>query len=146
ILEVWANRTIFGDRPVVPRSEQDLLPPAQYGPNTSEFAKALGRFTGASPRQIEHLITGYGAGLARHTLRFLDRLSGVERPTPIFRPFGGDPLVNAQSLTEFYDELQHLERLNRTASELQRRGLQAEVQANQARLRYLRRVRDDLAG
>lgn len=146
ILEVYANRRIFGDSPVVPRSEQDLLPQYQYGAHTSEFAKALGRWTGSSPRKIEHLITGYGAGLARHTLRFLDRLAGVERPTPIIRPFTSDPFISATSIDDFYEELDHLERLNRTANELRRRGLQAEVQANQARLRYLRRVRDDLSG
>src|SRR5690606_35813711 len=139
----YANRRKFGDSPVVPRSEQDLLPQYQYGAHTSEFAKALGRWTGSSPRQIEHLITGYGAGLARHTLRFLDRLAGVERPTPIIRPFTSDPFISATSIDDFYEELDHLERLNRTANELRRRGLQAEVQANQARLRYLRRVRDD---
>lgn len=145
-LEVWANRTVFGDRRVVPRGEEDLLPIYQYGPNTSEFAKALGRLTGQSPRQIQHLIEGYGAGLARHTLRFLDRLAGVESPTPIIRPFGGDLFVSATSIEEFYEELDQLEKLNRTANELQRRGLQEQVQVNQARLRYLRRIRDDLAG
>lgn len=145
-IEVWANRTVFGDRRVVPRGEEDLLPIYQYGPNTSEFAKALGRLTGQSPRQIQHLIEGYGAGLARHTLRFLDRLAGVESPTPIIRPFGGDLFVSAASIEEFYEELDQLEKLNRTANELQRRGLQEQVQVNQARLRYLRRIRDDLAG
>jgi len=145
LLEVYANRQRRTDRPIVPRNELDLEPWAQYGPNTSEIAKAIGRWTGTSPRKVQHLIEGYGAGLARHTLHFLDRLAGVDRPGAIIRPFGGDPFVSAVSLDEFYEELELWEQAQRTANELRRRGLTAQVAVNEARLRYLRRVRDDLA-
>src|SRR5690606_2411038 len=84
-------------------------------------------------------------GLARHTLRFLDALAGVESTRPIVRPFSGDPFVSAASVDEFYEELDQLERAQRTANELRKRGLTAQVQVNEWRLRQMRRTRDQLA-
>jgi hypothetical protein len=41
--EQWANQVEFFDRPIVPRSEEDLPPSEQYGEGTSEAAKWLGK-------------------------------------------------------------------------------------------------------
>lgn len=146
MIEVWANRSAFADRPIIPRGEESLLPEDQYGPHTTAWAKRIGWLLGVSPRHVEHLVTGYGAGLGRQVLRMLDWMTGEESINPVLRPFGGDPWVSAATIDEFYQELDHLEKLSRTARERERRGADAQqIAYDEERLRFLRRVRDDLA-
>lgn len=63
--EQWSNRIEFWDRPIIPRSEQDLPPAEQYGPYTSRLARAIGRvFPQVSPRRLDAALHSYAGGTA----------------------------------------------------------------------------------
>jgi hypothetical protein len=66
LVEQWANRSSFTDRPLIPQSMEKLLPEYQYNPYTTETAKALGRIIGAFPGiRDAKLGSGPAAGVAR---------------------------------------------------------------------------------
>jgi hypothetical protein len=127
-LENWAGKSTFFDRPIVPRSKEDILPQYQYGPYTSETAKALGNIIGklpligdtgaASPANIENLIRGWTGGLGKYALDIADaglKAAGIvegkgEEPTkhladyPFFKGFVVRyPSANTESIQQFYD-------------------------------------------
>lgn len=129
IVEWFANKSIFFNRPIVPRSKEDLEAVRQYGPYTSEtvkaFAKAMGRLPGAkdiaSPAKIENLIRAYTGGLGKHGLNQLDKLTrligravGEKYPIkpemtlsdmPLIKGFAGRfPTANTRSIERFYRE------------------------------------------
>jgi hypothetical protein len=92
--EVWANKSTFTDRNVVPRSRERLLPEYQYSAYTTQTAKAVGRGLAnlpaggsevdlpvlgelrrsklASPAIIEHVVRGWTGGLGTTMLGLLD--------------------------------------------------------------------------
>lgn len=49
IVEQWANRSTFTDRPLIPADLEKQLPEYQYTPYTTETAKKLGQIIGAFP-------------------------------------------------------------------------------------------------
>lgn len=53
LAEIKTNTDFFTERNIVPQNEQDMQPGYQYGPNTSETAKAIGSKINISPRMIE---------------------------------------------------------------------------------------------
>lgn len=64
-LEVQANYSTFRGRSIVSPFDTDLDPALQFNRWTSETAKAIGKALDYSPAKIDHLVYGYGAGLAR---------------------------------------------------------------------------------
>ncbi|MDI3298386.1 MAG: hypothetical protein QJR08_04360 [Bacillota bacterium] len=168
-LQPWlaylTNWDLFFGRPVVPRSEQNLLPAEQYGPGTSETAKLLGRgisalpgmrySPAASPRMIDELIYGYTGGLGRMATQGIDALllaTGAANeppapsPTPADRPIIGAFVArgpaegSSQSINDFYEEL------NRAQMEYEAArahgGMTAEINA---RYKSLNRVATQLS-
>lgn len=126
-IEIWANRVFFTGGKIVPSAEEAYLEAGlaseAYGPETTEFAKtlakamnesarALGGEGRVSPRQIEHVITGFTAGMGRHFLDLTDLLWGgalLEKKAPIeylpvVKAFVVDPYRNAQPVNDFYNE------------------------------------------
>ncbi len=147
VIEIWSNRSFFTRRPIVPMREQKLQPEEQFGPYTSETAKAIGRMFNVSPRYIEQAVRGYFGGLGMHALNFLDLLSGkaletqrLFEVTPFERAFVGAPFRQAESIEEFYSELDRLERMYNTAKEKLERGEKPakEEIPDMAKLRRLR--------
>lgn len=76
VMEIVANKKFYVMRPIIPRGKEKLTKTLQYGPYTSEAAKALGKKAGVSPYQIEHAVTGYTAGLGRYGLKLSDWVFG----------------------------------------------------------------------
>jgi hypothetical protein len=72
-LEAYFNWDLFKSRAITPRSEVDLLPELQYGRNTSPNAKKLGEILGVSPRNIDHVLSGYTGGMASDILTALPK-------------------------------------------------------------------------
>lgn len=71
-VESGANYSVFKNQAIVPKSEQGLENWAQYSYYTSEMAKLIGKKLNISPRKIDHVIYGYGAGLARYGVDIID--------------------------------------------------------------------------
>lgn len=124
LVEAWANKSFFTELPIVPQSEERLPKPLQYGPYTSETAKALGRLMDISPRKIDNTIRGYSAGLGTYATKGLDLLlTGTGAVTPTPKPSTYEPDVpvakafqvrtfgQSKSVDEFYTELEKLEGL-----------------------------------
>ncbi len=80
VLEAWAGRSFFTNRPILSIAERNLLPEAQYRPWTSptliSIAQAMPDAAPAfmrSPLQLEHLIRGYLGGMGMMALEVADR-------------------------------------------------------------------------
>lgn len=136
-VELMANEKFFYGRPIVSRGQELLEPREQYGPFTSETSKALGKVFNISPSKIDHLITGYGAGLARYALKLNDGILGEmgvlpkkpERPKgladyPVVRAFAvRDPMgFGSESVQNFYDALDEIERFSATEKKFKEQG------------------------
>jgi hypothetical protein len=63
LMEQWANKSFFTDRPIVGEHLQGLQPSEQADPWTPESAKAAGKVLGVSPNRIKALAEGYFAML-----------------------------------------------------------------------------------
>ncbi|WP_050613329.1 LPD38 domain-containing protein [Bacillus testis] len=127
-IEVYGNKSLTFNSPIVPRREQDLLPEDQFGPYQSELAKKFGSLTKTSPRKAEHVFKGYTGGLGKYFLAGTDWVSqalGTERPDmpdrgladkPIFNRFVVKNLEgNNKSVNDFYTNLDKLTRQEKSA-------------------------------
>lgn len=127
-IEVYANKSIHFDSPIVPRREQDMLPEDQYGPYQSQLSKGLGKLMKKSPRKLEHVYKGYTGGLGKYALMGTDavaELSGNERPELPDRGLADAPILNRfvvknlegnnQSVNDFYERMDKLKRENLSA-------------------------------
>jgi len=108
----WAtNYSFFQGRSIVPQKEQKLPDEMQYGPNTSDLAKEIGRIFGVSPRKIDNTISGYGAGMANQALNAMDSFSGSrEYQNPFQKAFTADSMKSPQSIQDFYDKLDEVQK------------------------------------
>lgn len=115
--ELYFNKSLFTDRPIVPGYLEGIDPRYQYGPFTTMGARKAGEWTGFSPMKIEHATRGIFGTLGMYTLMALDdpmtKLYGeAKKPSrhwwqmPGLRRFFSDPLrPNGKAMTEFYDTL-----------------------------------------
>lgn len=92
--ELGANHSFFYDREIVPKREQRFEPRLQYGPYTSELAKAVGGKLNISPRLIEHAALSIGGGLTKSVSNSLDSAirayNGENRPSrPWYESYPG---------------------------------------------------------
>lgn len=142
LMENWANKNYFLDRPIVPRGREGFRPEYQYQPYTTELAKEIGRLLStipyagetslASPAKMENLIQGWTGGLGKHILNLADyglRKAGVLRdtvkPTPTLSdiPFIKGfvvryPASDAKSVKAFYDNYNRYIQTKSTARRL----------------------------
>jgi hypothetical protein len=115
LIEWNDNYSQFLDRPVVPQREEKLPAKLQYGPNTSEVAKFIGRVTDTSPRKVENTIRGYTGGLGGVVLGGVDMVAGKDRPErrwfeqPVVRAAFASPFAAPESVKQFYDTLREQE-------------------------------------
>jgi hypothetical protein len=132
IMEWWANKSLFFNKPIVPRDKEDLEPVMQYGPRTSEtiklLAEGMDKIPGlrelASPAKIENLIQGYTASAGRSALQgtdwLLEKVGFIDpKPEPpmelsdmpgIRAVVSRFPSANSQSIERFYDKYLDLKR------------------------------------
>jgi len=78
-LEQLANREMFRDVPIVPRSLEEAIPGEQKRETTSPVAVAVGRKIGVSPLRLEHGIRSFFAGLGEQGLNIADAVYGDDR-------------------------------------------------------------------
>lgn len=126
--EQWANQIEFFDRPIVPKSEENLPPSEQYNEYTSAISKWLGKqlpdkkILGIpinSPRRIDAAIRSIGGGLASDLAQSTNTVAGVDREKEesdlpiigrIFRR-GGTTGSSSKSLDKFYEKLDQAKKL-----------------------------------
>jgi hypothetical protein len=152
-IEAYMNKSIFLDRPIIPRDREGLLPKYRHGLYTSDTAKVIGAIIGevpligktnvASPAVIEHVIRGWTGGLGKHALDLMDKAlvaTGISpdnvEPTPA--ALSDIPLVKAfvvryptmhtKSITRFYDKFARQEQINKTFKKLISEGNVTEAQ------------------
>lgn len=73
-LETTVNKNFFTRRDIVPPFMNDDPPEEQAFPETSGTARTIGRITGLSPLDVQHLVRGYGAGVGMQLLNGSDRV------------------------------------------------------------------------
>lgn len=115
--EAYFNWDMFRSRPVVSRSQEDLLPQEQFTPYTSTVAKELGDILNVSPSKIDHLLSGYTGGLATDILRGLPTEIKEKSDMPIIgRLFvrASDVGFNGKNVQKFYDMYKELTSIHRT--------------------------------
>jgi len=139
IIEWWANKSMFFDRPIVPRDKEVLEPVLQYGTHTSETVKLVAELMDkvpglkeiASPAKIENLIHGYFAAGGSLVLKAGDELIKhfgiVDAPPdpkmtladiPGIRAFVARfPSANTKSIEDFYKKYNELNRKWESAKE-----------------------------
>jgi hypothetical protein len=131
--ELFANKSFFTNRPIVTEGQENLEKRYQYSPFTSETGKLIGQALNVSPAKVDHLMIGYGAGLARYSLALSDAVlneMGIvpkkpERPKeladyPVVRAFVvRDPLgFGSESVSQFYDAADKILQFKSTAKML----------------------------
>jgi hypothetical protein len=89
-LEVAMNKSIYNGAPVISPKLERLEPAQQFDERTSGVAKMLGEAgaafgIGVSPKQVDHLINGYMAGLGIGLARLPDMVFGGAVPQPTTR-------------------------------------------------------------
>lgn len=144
-----ANYSLFRDRPIVPQREQKLPAELQYGPQTTEAAKAIGKVLNVSPRKVENAVQGYTGGLGMYVMKAGNLLpnNSPKKPAlsteeyPVLKSFMQKPYVSSQSMQDFYDELDKVEK--QYAKQKETGGRQEGF--NMGRLRELRRVSQQLS-
>ncbi|MBQ4404938.1 MAG: hypothetical protein II857_11110, partial [Selenomonadaceae bacterium] len=99
--EVHMNYSSFRDAPIVPVGQQNLDKAAQYGKNTSSFAKLFGEMTGwISPRGVDYLISGYLGSTGKFLTRLPDYFThgGTVDDVLMLRRFVFDPNENPKTV------------------------------------------------
>lgn len=76
-VELQTKTNMFSGMPIVPRSEENLLPEQQYGTTTSKIAIAAGKQFNISPRLVDFAIKDYTAGAGQGTLWLTDLALGA---------------------------------------------------------------------
>jgi hypothetical protein len=150
LIENWANKSTFTERPIVPRAREDVLPQYQYAPYTTETAKKIGGLMAkipgirgsnieaqiVSPAKIENLIRGYTGGLgmwALHAANASLKTAGIvpERVEPS-KQLADYPLIKAfvvryptadtESIKRFFEDYKEAETNVKSAKLLMKRG------------------------
>lgn len=113
LVENFANRSAFRDRPIVPRSREALTPPEQVTPYTGETARLLGRALNYAPAKIENLVRGYTGGAGMYVLKGADALVRQGRELT-----GAPPLKPPTTTDPTADPLAELPGLRRFVSRM----------------------------
>ena len=124
--EQRSNRVEWLGRPIVPEGQVEAPYNEQYGPYTTQFAKAVaGVFPKnkhlGSPYRIEHIIRGVLGGIGIGTLRTIEMGSTRKFKEPADIPVvgalfrrGGTAGVTTKSIQEFYNEFNRVKRRTRS--------------------------------
>ncbi len=107
----WKGDYIVNPTVMKNRERQDW-----YDSNTTELMKALGRASGQSPAQLEHMINTFSGGLylrAYKTLENMAKKDGISLSDPSSIPVAGTLFLRKgtnRTVGEFYDSLDVLRR------------------------------------
>lgn len=129
LLEAWANKSFFTGRPLEPQYLQQIEPEYRAQPYTSQFSRQMARALAqggihVSPIKLDNAIFGYTGSFGRTVVKQADPLLRGRGPQPPARTLSDIPVVtgfavrfpasDAQSIQDFYERLNELERKYRT--------------------------------
>lgn len=146
LAEISMNQSFFTGNPLVSRAQERILPEFQYTPHTTQLSRQLAqllatvpggvvseRFT--SPIAIEHMVRGYGGTLGTLALQALDTnlknagfLEDINKPdptladNPVYGAFFSRNESARQSITDFYENAEDMERVVNTIRQEATRG------------------------
>jgi hypothetical protein len=166
LLEGITNYNLFQGRSIVPTSEQKLEKQDQYGINTTETAKLLGKGAAnvpiikdtnfSSPRIIDNTIRGYTAGLGGYAVSGIDAVLnklGIGKPVPqpakdlkdapLLRAFTVSTTGGGQIRQDFYDKWDELSQAHNSDKKNNERATGQEAQ-DYARMNDVKRGIDKL--
>ena len=106
VIDIKANED-FAGRPIVSRANEGKLPADQFGTNTTELMKVIGKTINMSPSQIEHLTNSYTGGIYNRTARMLESNDMEKQPAdiPVIGTlFTRDPFAPRKQVEAFYNE------------------------------------------
>ena len=161
LIENYADRSTFRDRPIVPRGRSDLDPAEQSAPQTGETARLLGKALGYSPAKIENLVRGWSGGAGMYGLSATNAVVRLYRAAeglpplkaPRAAPTDEDPLLHVPGLKRFlsrlpaedsesverlYQDFERAERHRQTWRAMLKEGRRPEAS------QYLEQHRDDI--
>lgn len=137
LLEVGVNKNLYTKRQIVQEHDTNLPPELQHNRWTSDVARKIGSIARVSPSKIDHVIYGYGAGVARGVVdatSWIGRAAGAFRDIPE-KPDSGwrkVPLIGAlyregldsssESLNRFYKDLDEIRGVTRGTKIYQKAG------------------------
>lgn len=138
LLEAAYNKTAVG--PIESAREQEHLQASErYRPETTEAAKALGKYTGAiglSPVMLDHLARGYTSSFGMSLLHMVDPLFG-EAANKVSTPANKMPLAGGLFQTSdgrffidrAYDRMTEVAQAKGTFDDLMKRGERARAES-----------------
>ena len=106
VLDIKANED-FAGRPIVSRANEGKLPKDQFGPQTTELMKVIGKTINMSPSQIEHMTDSYTGGMYNRVSRILETGDMEKQPAdlPVIGTlFTRDPFAPRAQVQKFYKE------------------------------------------
>lgn len=114
IVEAGLDTDFYYGSQITAYGKENLSPKYQYNEYTSKSMILLGQLLNLSPDKLEHVLTGYGAGVAQQMLDFADSIidafsDDITLPTKadsekfISRRFVVDPNKNSQSVSDVYE-------------------------------------------
>jgi hypothetical protein len=128
--ELWANKSSFTRRNIVPESKERLEAPLQYTTQTTLTAREFGKLTDTSPAMIEHAVRGFLGTMGVYALALADqgwRAAGdyPETPArhwmqaPVIKAFVRDAdNPNTRYVREFYELLDKARKAEATVRRL----------------------------
>ncbi len=106
IIDIKSNED-FAGRPIVSRANEGKLPKDQFGPQTTELMKVIGKQLNMSPSQIEHMTNSYTGGIYNRVARMLKNNDMEKQPAdmPVIGTlFVRDPFAPRKQIEAFYKE------------------------------------------
>nr|WP_239552612.1 LPD38 domain-containing protein [Oceanisphaera litoralis] len=131
IVEVYTNYDSFKGRAIESQYEQTLMPEARYDERTSLVMREIGELTGMSPKQLEHVVTGYLGTMGAYSIMAADSLVSLakdegDRPASrlweypiikaVYQGDGSTPARSVKQVGQLYDMLDKVTELHNTVN------------------------------
>ena len=131
LVEVYTNYDSFKGRAIENQYEQTLMPQARYDERTSQTMREIGELTGMSPKQLEHVVTGYLGTMGAYSIMASDWLVNLasdngDKPEAylheaplikaLYRGDGSTPARSTKQIGQLYDMLDQVTTLHNTVS------------------------------
>lgn len=137
-VELYSNKNMFTGRPIEGMADEGKLPSARYNEYTSETMRVLSSVLpeslGASPKRLEHLMSGYLGAMGMYALGVSDMMvrSMADMPElpeqridrlPVIKGFYQEqPALHTKYGTQLYEMLSEVNQIHRTINAYKKEG------------------------